>query len=57
MAQEGKKGSAKKPGPAKCRGCGGLLDEKDRILIGGNKWHQRCAESKKKLIPKEYAGK
>jgi len=56
LAQEGKvKGSTKKPGPAKCRGCGGILDEKEMIRIGGNKWHRRCAEQKKKKIPIEYA--
>lgn len=54
MPLEGKKGSAKKPGPPKCRGCGTLVDPKDAILIGGNKWHRRCADQKKKHIPREY---
>lgn len=55
MALEEKKGSAKKPGPPKCRGCSSLVDMKDVILIGKNKWHRRCAEQKKKYIPREYA--
>lgn len=56
MAQEGKKGTSKKPGPPKCRGCGGLLEEKETLYIGGSKWHRRCAEQKKKHIPIEYRG-
>lgn len=55
MPLEGKKGSPKKPGPPKCRGCGGVVDVKETILIGSNKWHRRCAEQKKKYIPQEYA--
>ena len=49
------KGSAKKPGEPKCRGCGGLLEGKQIARIGGNKWHLECAQQKKKFIPKEYA--
>ena len=49
------KGSAKKPGPAKCRGCGGLMEGKDPAVIGGNKWHKECAEKKGKKIPREYS--
>jgi len=48
------KGSVKKPGPAKCRNCGGLLEGKDVVKIGGNKWHKECAQKAKKSIPKEY---
>lgn len=55
MAQEEKKGTKKKPGPPKCRGCGGLLDAKERIRLGGNRWHRRCAEQKGKKVPREYA--
>jgi hypothetical protein len=54
MAQEGKKGASKKPGPPKCRACGGLVDEKETVYIGGKRWHYRCAEQKKKFIPREY---
>jgi len=52
---EKEKGSSKKPGPPKCRGCGSIVDEKESLIIGGNKWHRACAEQKKKHIPKEYA--
>lgn len=52
---EKEKGSNKKPGPAKCRGCGSILGENEAIVIAGNKWHRGCAEQKKKHIPKEYA--
>lgn len=55
MPLEDKKGSNKKPGPAKCRGCGSLVDLKEAIRIGSNKWHRRCAEQRKKHIPREYA--
>ncbi|MDQ7822987.1 MAG: hypothetical protein RDV48_09360 [Candidatus Eremiobacteraeota bacterium] len=48
------KGSAKKPGEPKCRGCGGLLEGKEVVKVGGNKWHKECAEQKGKKIPKEY---
>ncbi len=54
MAQEGKKGANKKPGPPNCRLCGGPLDEKETVWIGGRRWHRRCAEQKKKKIPIEY---
>lgn len=54
MAEDSKKTSNKKPGPPKCRACGGLTEEKETVLIGGNKWHRRCAEQKNKKIPKEY---
>ncbi|MFH0801435.1 MAG: hypothetical protein V2A78_03490 [bacterium] len=49
------KGSAKKPGEPKCRGCGGLLEGKDNVKIGGSKWHKECAEKKGKMIPREFA--
>lgn len=53
---EKEKGSAKKPGPPKCRGgCGAVVDEKEMVIIAGNKWHRACAEKKKKYVPKEYA--
>jgi len=55
VALEDKKASNKKPGPPKCRGCSGLVDLKEVIIVGGNKWHRRCAEQKKKHVPKEYA--
>jgi len=48
------KGSAKKPGEPKCRGCSGPLEGKNIVLIGGNKWHRECAEKSGKKIPKEY---
>jgi len=51
---EKEKGSNKKPGPAKCRGCGSIVDLNENLIIGGNKWHRACAEEKKKYIPKEY---
>jgi len=49
-----KGGSSKKPGEPKCRGCGGLLEGKDVVKVGGNKWHKECAEQKGKKIPIEY---
>jgi hypothetical protein len=46
------KGSAKKPGDPKCRGCSGLLEGKPTVKIGGAKWHRECAErAGKKLTP------
>lgn len=48
------KGSNKKPGPPKCRGCGGLLEGKETVKISKNKWHKECALKKGKKIPKEY---
>lgn len=51
---EPKKSSGKKPGPPKCRGCGGVLEEKAVVKIGSNKWHSECAKQKGKKIPKEY---
>ncbi|MBI2265331.1 MAG: hypothetical protein HYU64_09200 [Armatimonadetes bacterium] len=39
-----KKGSVKKPGPPKCRFCGGLLEGQEAIRLGGSKWHKECAE-------------
>jgi len=48
------KGSAKKPGEPKCRGCGGLLEGKTVVKVGGRKWHLECAKEKGKNIPKEY---
>jgi hypothetical protein len=48
------KGSAKKPGEPKCRGCGGLLEGKTVVKIGGRKWHKECAVEKKKKLPTEY---
>lgn len=54
MPDETRKTSNKKPGPPKCRGCGGIVDEKETILVGGNKWHRKCAEQKGKKVPVEY---
>ena len=51
------KGSAKKPGPAKCRGCGGLMEGKESAVINGKKWHKECIEKKGKKIQKEYRAK
>ena len=48
------KGSSKKPGDPKCRGCGGLLEGRPAVRIGGGNWHQECAEKGKKFIPREY---
>jgi hypothetical protein len=48
------KGSSKKPGDPKCRGCGGLLEGRPVVRIGGNKWHQECAEKQNKFIAREY---
>lgn len=49
------KGSAKKTGTPKCRGCGGPLEGAAVVKIGSNKWHPDCAVKKGKKIPKEYA--
>ncbi|MHB2018656.1 MAG: LIM domain-containing protein [Candidatus Xenobia bacterium] len=49
------KGSAKKPGEPKCRGCGGALEGKPMVKIGGAKWHRECAEKAGKKIPREFA--
>lgn len=54
---EPKKSGGKKPGPPKCRGCGGGLEGRAVAKIGGNKWHQECAEQKGKKIPREYVAK
>lgn len=51
------RGSAKKPGEPKCRGCSGLLEGKEVVRIGSSKWHQECAKKAGKMIPKEYSGK
>ena len=48
------KGSAKKPGEPKCRGCGGVLESRVVVKIGKNKWHKECAEQKGKFISREY---
>lgn len=48
------KGSSKKPGDPKCRACGGLLEGRAVVRIGGNKWHSECAEKQSKFIPVEY---
>ncbi|MFH1454198.1 MAG: hypothetical protein ABIH00_09535 [Armatimonadota bacterium] len=48
------KGSPKKAGSPKCRGCGGLLEGKALAKISGKKWHKECAEKKGKKIPQEY---
>lgn len=48
------KGSSKKPGDPKCRECGGLLEGRPWVRVGGHKWHQECAEKKSKFIPREY---
>jgi hypothetical protein len=48
------KGSSKKPGDPKCRDCGGLLEGRPTVRIGGYKWHQECAEKKEKFISREY---
>lgn len=48
------KGSAKKPGDPKCRGCSGILEGRSVVRIGGVKWHRECAEKQGKKIPREY---
>lgn len=48
------KGSSKKPGDPKCRDCGGMLEGRATVVVGGYKWHQECAEKKGKFIPREY---
>ncbi|MFP4496986.1 MAG: hypothetical protein ACLFQV_02145 [Vulcanimicrobiota bacterium] len=48
------RGKEKKPSEPKCRGCGGLLEGKPVVKIGGNKWHLECAQKAGKHIPKEY---
>lgn len=48
------RGKQKKVGEPKCRECGGLLEGKKVIKIGGKKWHHECAQKKGKFIPKEY---
>ncbi len=53
MAQK-KKASIKKPGPAKCRYCRGLLEGTRWVKIGGKKWHRECALKAGKKIPREY---
>jgi hypothetical protein len=50
-----KKLSTKKPGPAKCRYCGGLIEGGKFVKIGGRKWHRECALKAGKKIPREYA--
>jgi len=49
--------SQKKPGEPKCRECGGALEGKVVVKIGGNRWHKECAEKKGKHIPIEYRDK
>ena len=51
------KGSAKKPGEPKCKGCYGVLEGKDVVKIGGYRWHKECAEKGGKKIPAEYKEK
>lgn len=46
------KGSAKKPGDPKCRGCSGALEGRDVVRVGGSNWHRECAEQKGKKVPK-----
>jgi len=48
------RGSAKKPGEPKCRGCGGLLEGRAVIRVGGKNWHRECAEKAGKKIPIEH---
>ena len=48
------KGSTKKPGPAKCRGSSALIEGREWVRIGGNKWLKEVAEQKGKFIPLEY---
>jgi len=51
------KGSQKKSGEPKCRECGGALEGKVVVKIGGSRWHKECAEKKGKFIPIEYREK
>ncbi len=51
------KGSAKKPGEPKCKGCYGMLEGRDVVRIGGARWHKECAEKSGKKIPAEYKAK
>lgn len=51
------RGKAKKIGQPRCRGCGGFLEGKPVVKIGGNKWHIECAIKAGKHIPKEYRDK
>jgi hypothetical protein len=51
------RGSAKKPGEPKCRGCGGFTEGKEIVKIGGKRWHKECAEKAGKKIPREYAAR
>jgi hypothetical protein len=46
--------SAKKPGPSKCRGSSALIEGRDWVKVGGNKWLREVAEQKGKFIPIEY---
>ena len=46
--------SAKKPGPAKCRGSSAQIEGRDWVRVGGNKWLREVAEQKGKFIPLEY---
>lgn len=48
------RGTQKKPGEPKCKACGGLLEGKPMVRIGGYGWHKECAEKKGKFIPREY---
>ena len=36
--------SAKKPGPAKCRGSSAQIEGRDWVRVGGNKWLREVAE-------------
>jgi len=51
------RGKAKKVGEPRCRGCGGFLEGKPIVKIGGKKWHIECAIKAGKHIPKEYRDK
>lgn len=48
------KGSNKVPGESKCRGSQGVLEGRDWVRIGGNKWLREVAEKQGKYIPLEY---
>jgi hypothetical protein len=48
------RGKSKKPGEPKCRGCGGLLEGRETVVVAGKKWHTECVVQKGKKIPKEY---
>ncbi|MCL5037637.1 MAG: hypothetical protein M1269_11065 [Chloroflexi bacterium] len=52
MARE----KGKKPGDPKCRGCGGIMEGREAVKVGGKKWHKECAVKAGKKIPKEYTG-